>query len=87
LEGWSANSKLVETSDDDGACVMTEEKRKGSVEGTVGGKAEEKSEKKPGALVEDETLAGTVEGGVVPKDPSGQAVEGEATDPRENPSD
>lgn len=70
-----------------------EEKPKGNV---IGGDVEAKADlagttveggkPKPGAIVEDESLAGTTEGGVVPKDPSGQAVEGEATDPRENPS-
>ena len=46
------------------------------------------AEKKPtpGALVEDETLVGTKDGGVVAKDPTGHAVEGEATDVRENPT-
>lgn len=54
------------------------------VAGSVGGDAEKKP--KPGALVEDETLAGLQTGGVAPKDPGGKSTEEGATDARENPS-
>lgn len=67
---------------------MSEQKRH-----TIGGDVTARAEgaqgnmpvKKPkfGALVEDETLAGTEEGGVKPKQPDGKIDEG-ATDPREN---
>lgn len=39
--------------------------------------------KRPGALVEDETLVGMSDGSVKPKQPDGKVDEG-ATDPRES---
>jgi hypothetical protein len=70
---------------------MTEEKQN-VIGGEVAAKAEvtegevNKPKKPPGAIVEDEGLGGLTSGGVAPKDPGGHVTEGEATDPRENPS-
>lgn len=72
--------------------MTNEEKPKRNV---IGGSVEAKADvagatvkggkPKPGAIVEDEGLAGLTTGGVAPKDPSGHVTEGEATDARENP--
>ena len=66
---------------------VTDEK-KNVIGGDVDAKAEvsEGKANKPGALVEDSSLAGLTSGGVAPKDPSGKVTEGEATDKHENPS-